>query len=119
MSGICPNEVEERRVMRLLADAAADVAPLPQGDVDELLLTATAGGAPAGRRRRRVAHHLQHVVAVGAAAAVFISSGLALTSSQPHQAASRTSAADAALTSFPEGSALRLLLSVRGNGGRS
>ena len=34
MSGICPNEVEERRVMRLLADAAADVAPLPQRDVD-------------------------------------------------------------------------------------
>ena len=116
MSGVCPNEVEERRIMRLLSAAAADIAPLPQGDVAELLHSATAGAARVGRRRRPVGRHLQHFVAVGAAAAIAISFGVALTSSQPQRAASRTSGADAALTSFPEGSALRLLLSVRGNG---
>ena len=119
MSGICPNEVEERRVMRLLADAAADVAPLPQHDVDALLTAARRGSARPVRRRRPVARQLQHAVAVAAAAAVVISSSLALTSSEPQSTSSRPGATDVRLASFPEGSALRLLLSIRANGGNS
>ena len=113
------NELEERRVIRLLADAASDVAPLPDDDVDLMLRTATGGSAYGGRRRRRVARHLQHAVAACAAAAVVISSSLALTSSQPEQATNRSGPAETRLASFPEGSALRLLLSIHANGGNS
>jgi ferric-dicitrate binding protein FerR (iron transport regulator) len=119
MSGIGPNELEERRVMRLLADAAADVAPLPQRDVDAMLGVATGATTRPVRRRRPVARQLQHAVAVAAAAAVVISSSLALTSSEPQPASSGPGASDARLASFPEGSALRLLLSIRANGGNS
>lgn len=119
MTDIGPNEVEERRVMRLLADAAADVAPLPQHDVDAMLGAATGASARPARRRRPVARHLQHAVAVAAAAAVVISSSLALTSSEPQPASTRSGATDVRLASFPEGSALRLLLSIRANGGNS
>ena len=119
MSGSCPNEVEERRVIRLLADAAADIAPLPEREVDALLTAATGGSARPVRRRRPVARQLQHAVAVAAAAVVVISSSLTLTSSEPQPASSRPGATDARLASFPEGSALRLLLSISANGGNS
>jgi ferric-dicitrate binding protein FerR (iron transport regulator) len=119
MSGIGPNEVEERRVIRLLADAADDVAPLPQHDVDALLSAATGGSAPPVRRRRPVARQLQHAVAAGAAAAAVIGSSLVLTSSQPQSASTKPGGTDVRLASFPEGSALRLLLSIRANGGNS
>ena len=113
------NELEERRVIRLLEDVAADVAPLPQHDVDLLLRTATGGTPRTVRGRRPVARHLQQLVAAGAAAAVVISSGVALTSSQPPQATNARGSTDVRPASFPEGSALRLLLSIRANGGRS
>lgn len=116
------NEVEERRVIRLLADAADDITPLSGQEVDELLHAAV-GGATGGRprlvRRRPVARRLQHVLAAGAAAAVVVSGSLALTSSPPHGAATDSGSTDARLASFPEGSALRLLLSIHSNGGRS
>jgi hypothetical protein len=117
-----PNEVEERRVIRLLADAADDVTPLSVGEVDELLRSAI-GGATGGRprlvRRRPVARRLQQLLAAGAAAAVVASGSLALTASQPQGAATDSGSTDARLASFPEGSALRLLLSIHSNGGRS
>lgn len=119
MSGISPNEVEERRVMRLLADAADDVAPLPQHEVDALISAATGVFARPARRRRPVARQLQQAVAAAAAVAAVIGSSLVLTSSQPQPASTQSGATDARLASFPEGSALRLLLSIRANGGTS
>jgi hypothetical protein len=119
MNENCPNEVEERRVIRLLADAAADIAPLPERDVDALLRTATGGSVRSVRRRRPLARHLQHAVAACAAATVLISSSLALTSSEPQHPANHSDPTDARLASFPEGSALRLLLSIHANGGNS
>jgi hypothetical protein len=118
MNGPCPNEVEERRVIRLLAEAADDVTPLSGQEVDELLQTAT-GGRPRLVRRRPLARRLQHVSAAAAAAAIVVSGGLALTASQPQGAATDSGSTDARLASFPEGSALRLLLSIHSNGGRS
>jgi ferric-dicitrate binding protein FerR (iron transport regulator) len=119
MNGFGPNEIEERRVMRLLGDAAAEVAPLPEHDVDSILRAATGGVPRAVRRRRPLARHLHHAVAACAAAAVVISSSLALTSSEPQEAANRSGPTDVRLASFPEGSALRLLLSIQANGGNS
>ena len=113
-----PNEVEERRVIRLLADVGDDIAPLTGREVDELLQTVTTG-RPRVVRRRPVAHRLHHLGAAAAAVAVVISGGLALTASQPHGAADDAGSTDARLASFPEGSALRLLLSIHSNGGRS
>ena len=117
-----PNEVEERRVIRLLADVGDDIAPLTGREVDELLHSAV-GGATGGRprlvRRRSVARRVQQVLAAGAAAAVVVSGSLALTASQPHGAAKNSGSTDASLASFPEGSALRLLLSIHSNGGPS
>ena len=92
MNDAFPNEVEERRVIRLLADAADDITPLSGQEVDELMHAAI-GGATGGRprlvRRRPVARRLQHVLAAGAAAAVVVSGSLALTSSPPQATSSR------------------------------
>jgi len=122
MNGFGPNEVEERRVIRLLAGAADDLAPLSRREVDGLLRSAV-GGAMGGRprpvRRRPLAHRLQQVGAVAAAAAVVVSGSLVLTASQPQGTAPHSGSTDARLASFPEGSALRLLLSIHSNGGRS
>jgi hypothetical protein len=98
------NELEERRVIRLLDGIAVD--PLPAEQVGELLHTATLGAG--GRRRSRL---LPRVLAVGAAAALIL--GTALTSSLPGSQSSPSgrAGAPAHLASFPEGSALHLLLS--------
>ena len=117
-----PNEVEERRVIRLLADVGDHIAPLTGREVDELLRSAidgASGGRPRLVRRRPVARRLQHLGAAAAAVAVVISGSLVLTASQPHGAATDSGSTDARLASFPEGSALRLLLSIHSNGGRS
>jgi hypothetical protein len=113
-----PNEVEERRVIRLLADAADDVTPLSGQEVDELLRAAT-GGRPRLVRRRPVARRLQQLSAAAVAAVAIVVGSLAVTASQPQGAATDSGSADARLASFPEGSALRLLLSIHSNGGRS
>jgi hypothetical protein len=113
-----PNEVEERRIIRLLADAADDVSPLSGREVDELLHTAT-GGLPRLVRRRPVARRLQQISAAAAAAAAVVVGSLVLTASQPQGAANDSGSTDARLAAFPEGSALRLLLSINSNGGRS
>jgi len=118
MNGFGPNEVEERRVIRLLAGAADDLAPLSRREVDGLLHTAM-GGRPRPVRRRPLARRLQQVGAAAAAAAVVVSGSLVLTASQPQGTAPHSGSTDARLASFPEGSALRLLLSIHSNGGRS
>jgi hypothetical protein len=118
MTHFCPNEVEERRVIRLLADAADDVTPLSSREVAELL-HAAGRGRPRLVRRRPVARRVQQVSAAAAAAAVVVGGSLALTASQPHGAATDSGSTDARLASFPEGSALRLLLAIHSNGGRS
>lgn len=118
MNEPCANEVEERRVIRLLTDAADDVVPLPRREVDELL-HAAAGGRPRLIRRRPLARPLQRMLAAGAAAAVVVSGSLASTASQPHGAATDPGSTDARPVPFPEGSALRLLLFIHSNGGRT
>jgi hypothetical protein len=118
VNGPGPNEVEERRVIRLLADAADGIPPLSAREVDALLHTAS-GGRPRLVRRRRVARRLQRVSAAAAAAAVVVGGSLALTASQPHRGATDSGSTAARPASFPEGSALRLLLAIHSNGGRS
>ena len=121
MNGPCPNEVEERRVIRLLADAADDVTPLSGVEVYGLLRSAidgASGGRPRLVHRRPLTRRLLPVVAA-AAAALLVSGGLVVTASQPQGAATDAGSTDAQVASFPEGSALRLLLSIHSNGGRS
>jgi hypothetical protein len=118
MSGFGPNEVEERRVIRLLAEVADDVTPLFGREVDELVQRAM-GGRPRPVRRPPLARRFQHLSAAAAAIAVVVGGSLALTASQPQGAAPDSGSADARLASFPEGSALGLLLSSHPNEGRS
>lgn len=118
MSGLGPNEIEERRVIRLLAETAEDVAPLPEDDVDALLRAATLRSAVPTRPRRSLARQLHYLAAAGAAAAVVAGSSV-LTASQPQPASTGGAGGQAALAQFPEGSALGLLLSSRGSDARS
>jgi hypothetical protein len=108
VSAELPNEVEERRVIRLLADVAAEVSPLPSEDVDHLLAAAM--------RRRSRAHRrspgLHHLLATGAAAAVVLGVALGLTASHSQAPSREPASTSASLASFPEGSALQLLLST-------
>jgi hypothetical protein len=115
VNGIRPNEVEERRVIRLLSDAAADVAALPEREVDVLLESAKRGVANRRGSRRPGARQLNHVIATGVAAAVIIGAAVGSTFSSSGPASREPVTASASLASFPEGSALQLLLSISGN----
>jgi hypothetical protein len=98
------NEVEERRVIRLLQEAANAVPPLSEVEVGTLLDAAGRGVAP-GRTCRLPTRAL-----LAAAAAAAVVAGTTVGSSTPGPG---PAPATAQLASFPEGSALQLLISAR------
>jgi hypothetical protein len=104
------NELEERRVIRVLNEVASVVEPLPPEDVDDVLHSATLGVSRL-RPRRAMMLHARTLLAPAAAAALILGTTLvaAVPGSQPSPA--DATAAPAQLASFPEGSALQLLLS--------
>jgi hypothetical protein len=105
------NELEERRIIRLLDGVA--VEPLTPEDVSELLHSATLGVA--ARRRSRL--QPRRVLATGAAAALILGTALASGLAGSQSPSSGPATGSAHLASFPEGSALHLLLSAgRGDG---
>ena len=99
------NEIEERRVIRLLAELAADVPALP----DDQLYSLPAASASARARRRRIHAPARYFPAVAAAAVLAIG-----VSVQVEGSASRPSTSDrpgrAEVVTFPEGTALELLI---------
>ena len=101
------NEVEERRVIRLLAELADGVPALP----DDQLCSFPAAYAPAnprGRSRRfRTPSRYLPAVAAAAVVAIGVSVQLEGTASRPSSAAHPGSAE---LATFPEGTALQLLI---------
>lgn len=106
MSPELRNEVEERRVIRLLADVAAQVPALTPEEVDCVL------GAAVHRKRSRVARRLRPLLATSAAAAVILGVAVGLTASHSQPPSREPATTNAGMTSFPEGSALQLLLST-------
>jgi hypothetical protein len=98
------NEVEERRVIRLLHELADEVWPLPEDEVPALVDAAGRGVAP--RRPRRLP--ARALLAAAAAAAVVAGTTLGSSGPAPGPAPAATQ-----LVSFPEGSALHLLISAR------
>jgi hypothetical protein len=109
------NEFEERRVARLLAGAAEAIAPLSDVEVETLVRGARSRlYARRGRRRSRGRRrHVFSVAAVAAAAAIAVSLPIGGQESEPRSGPAST-AVGGNLASFPEGSALLLLLSQRG-----
>jgi hypothetical protein len=103
------NEVEERRVIRLLAGLADDAPDLPEGEVGRVLRSATARGrSMSGQARMR---HRARFPAVAAAAVAALACLV-----QFDAPAARSSAAvsgSATVATFPEGNALELLLSSK------
>lgn len=103
------NELQERRVIRLLSDAADAVDSLPSHEVGELLDRATLGVTT----RRRTNRHARDLLAAAAAAAVLL--GTTLAAGVPGSQHSPSGAARTQLDTFPEGSALHLLLARAGD----
>ena len=113
MSREITNEVEERRVIRLLGGAAEAIPPLDALEVSALL-RASAAGQRVRRARRRSFPRGAHLLT---AAAVAAATGLAAIFPRLHDAeqpSAATSRVHADLIAFPEGSALSLLLSRQG-----
>lgn len=109
MSREVANELEERRVIRLLAGAAEAVPPLQELDVEEALSRA------ANRSRYRPAHgrsfSRQQLPLAALAAAVALAAVLPTRQQEPQVRPSSSPAGiEAHLAAFPEGSALSLLL---------
>ena len=104
---VSENEVEERRVIRLLAELAADVPALP----DDQLYAFPAASMSARPRRRRFHAPAQYLPALAAAAVLAIG-----VSVQVQGSASRPSSAghpgSAELVTFTEGTALELLIAT-------
>ena len=101
-----PNELEERRVIRLLAVAADAVPPLHDVEVETLARIAAAR-PPTGRSLRHFAPRRPSLLAAAAAATV-LAVVLPLRQHEPQRPFSPAGAAPT--VSFPEGSALSLLL---------
>jgi ferric-dicitrate binding protein FerR (iron transport regulator) len=105
---VCENEVEERRVIRLLAELAADVPALP----DDRLYSFSATSASAKSRRRRLHAPARYLPAV--AAAVLLAIGVSVqvqgSASRPPSSASQPGSAE--LVTFTEGTALELLVAA-------
>ena len=112
MSREIPNEIEERRVIRLLAGAAETIPPLHEIEVETLLRVADARSS-AQRARRRSFPRRPHLLSVAAvAAAVALAVMLPVRQPEPERGSSSPPASfEAHLVAFPEGSALSLLLS--------
>ena len=95
------DEVEERRVIRRLARLAAAVPELADADLHRLV---TARPVPIRRRRS----HARRLSAVAAAAAVAIGVSVQLERPAPRPSATVPGSTD--LVTFPQGTALQLLL---------
>ena len=115
MSREIPNEIEERRVIRLLAGAAEATQPLHDVDVEALLRGAHARPC-AHRPRRRSFPRRPHLLSAGAVAAAVALAVLLPVRQQQHERrpSAQPASVDAHLAAFPEGSALSLLLSRNG-----
>lgn len=107
MSREVANELEERRVIRLLAGAAEAIPPLHELDIEDALTRAAAARACIRRR----SFTLRPLSVAGIAAAVALAMFLPVRQHEPdrHSSSSRISF-EAQLVAFPEGSALSLLL---------
>lgn len=114
MSREIPNEIEERRVIRLLAGTAEAIPPLDEGEVGALLRGAAA--RPCAERPRRSSFRGPHLLSAGAAAAaVALALTLPVRQHEPEHGSSSPRVGSAPhLVAFPEGSALTLLLSRAG-----
>ena len=114
MSRVLHDELEERRVIRLLAGAAEAITPLDEVEVaDTLGRVADARATVRSARRRPLLQQPLSIAAV--AAAVALAALLPMRQQQPERKASSPPAAfQAQLVAFPEGSALSLLLSRPG-----
>jgi hypothetical protein len=110
MSRELTNELEERRVVRLLAGAADAVPPLADSEVETLILRVQTRPD----RRRRPSGSRLHVLSVAAVAAVIALAVSLPTRSQPSGQPAGGASPAAGLVAFPEGSALQLLLSRPG-----
>ena len=110
------DELEERRVARRLTALAEAVEPLPDRQLDAIL-SAVALGVPVRRPARglraRASRHVSGVAAAAAAAALAIAVGIGNSQHSPDDRQVRGSVPER-LLSFPEGSALELLLSQAG-----
>ena len=104
------NELEERRVIRLLAGAAEAVPALHEAEVKTLVRLAAAPGPR--RDRHRFVERGRSLVAAAAAAACMLAAlhPFGGPAGERHQAPAPSGTA-ASLIAFPEGSALSLLLS--------
>lgn len=106
MSSAVANELEERRVIRLLAGAAEAVPPLRELDVEDALTRAAARACV-----RRRSFTLRPLSVAGIAATVALAVFLPLRQQEPDRHSSSTRISfEAQLVAFPEGSALSLLL---------
>ena len=112
MSREITNEIEERRVIRLLAGAAEAVPELHEVEL-EALLRGTAARPCVRRRRGRLLPRRPHLLSAAAVAAVVaLTVTLPLREEAPERRSSSPPArVDVHLAAFPEGSALSLLLS--------
>jgi hypothetical protein len=98
------NEVEERRVIRLLGGLADDVPALRDDEIESLLRA-----APVASRyvRSRPVRSFSTFAAAAVAALAFV-----VQFEAPAERSSSTSSSGAPIASFPEGNALQLLLSA-------
>ena len=111
MSRELPNELEERRVIRLLAGAAEAVPPLHEAEIERVVRLAAAPARSHLSRRRAILRQRWSLLGAAAAAAV-LAVLLPIRQHEPdHHSTSPSSSSTARLVSFPEGSALSLLLS--------
>ena len=109
MRAVQTNEVEERRIIRVLAGLADDVPALRDDEIQHAL-----GFAPAlarvmsGHRSRRPARCFSAVAAAAAVVALAFSVQFETPAGRSASAASGSASA----ATFPEGSALQLLLAA-------
>ena len=99
------NEVEERRVIRLLAGLADEAPALRDDEIERLLRSAPYGSARV--RSRRPVRSFSAFAAAAVAALAFL---VQLDASAEHAAS--TASNGAPIVSFPEGNALQLLLTA-------
>lgn len=112
MSRRITNEVEERRVIRLLAGAAEGIPALHDVEVETFVRLAAAGPRPHRARRRVVPRRPPLLTAAAAACVLAVVVPLRHDDSQGGPTSPTTGIA-AGTIAFPEGSALSLLLSRR------
>lgn len=106
MSREVVNELEERRVIRLLAGAAEAVPPLQELDVEDAL---TRADTRAFVRRRSFTLRPRSVAGIAAAVALAVFLPVRQQEPDRHSSSAQVSF-EAQLAAFPEGSALSLLL---------